>query len=163
MTNKNYQVIYFNKNDKTQKHEVLYRKYGDILDLCEHDKEIYEINFLTKKKGSPKILHAASDYRIENFVKESKQLPLETRYDKSILAQIINILSNYPFISNVYKYSINPEFKLELYYKNNNSDNGEKDFIFPTLFDIKENLFVKAKEKYSKFNTEFGEFLKKII
>ena len=129
MTNKNYQIIYYNKNDPNNKNEILYRKYGDILDLCEHDKEIYIINYLSNKKEGPNILFTSSNYRIEEFVKDSQQIPLELRYDKNILEQIINILSNYPFISNVYKYFLNPELKinLELYY-NNNENKSEKNY-----------------------------------
>ena len=160
MTNKNYQITYYNKNDKNKKYEVLYRKYGDILDLCEHDKEIYIINYLSNKKEGPNILYSSSDYRIEEFVKESKQIPLELRYDKTILEKIINILSNYPSISNIYKYSLNPELKLELYY-NNNENNNEKNYVFPTLLNICDKLFNKAKEKYEVFTTKFGEFFSK--
>ena len=160
MTNKNYQIIYYNKNDINKKYEVLYRKYGDILDLCEHDKEIYIINYLSNKKEGPTILYSSSDYRIEEFVKESKQIPLELRYDKTILEKIINILSNYPSISNIYKYSLNPELKLELYY-NTNKNNNEKNYVFPTMLDICEKLYIKAKEKYEIFNTKFGEFFSK--
>ena len=162
MTNKNYQIIYYNKNDPNNKNEILYRKYGDILDLCEHDKEIYIINYLSNKKEGPNILFTSSNYRIEEFVKNSQQIPLELRYDKNILEQIINILSNYPFISNVYKYFLNPELKinLELYY-NNNENKSEKNYIFPTLIDIYEKLFIKAKEKYEIFNTKYDEYFSK--
>jgi hypothetical protein len=162
MTNKNYQIIYYNKNDPNNKNEILYRKYGDILDLCEHDKEIYIINYLSNKKEGPNILFISSNYRIEEFVKDSQQIPLELRYDKNILEQIINILSNYPFISNVYKYFLNPELKinLELYY-NNNENKSEKNYIFPTLIDIYEKLFIKAKEKYEIFNTKYDEYFSK--
>ena len=159
MTNKNYQIIYYNKNDKSKIYEVLYRKYGDILDLCEHDKEIHIINYLSNKKEGPNILYTSSNYRIEEFVKDSKQIPLELRYDKNILEQIINILSNYPFISNIYKYSLNSEFKSELYF--NNNIKSEKSYIFLTLFDIYEKLFVKAKEKYEIFNTKYDEYFSK--
>ena len=104
MTNKNFQIIYYNKNDPNKIYEFLYRKYGDILDLSEHDKEIYIINYLSNKNEGPKILFKSENYRIVEFIKDSKIIPLELRYDKKILNDIITILSNYTFISNVYKY-----------------------------------------------------------
>ena len=114
MTNKNYQIIYYDKNEPNKIYEVLYRKYGDILDLSDHDKEIYIINYLANKKEGPKVLYASSHYRIVEYIKDYSIIPLELRYDKKVLNDIINILCNYTFISNIYKYSLNPEIKIAL-------------------------------------------------
>ena len=103
MTNKNYQVIYYDKSEPKKVYEILYRKYGDILDLADHDKEIYIINYLASKKEGPSVLYTCPNYRIIEYVKDSSIIPLELRYDKKVLNDIINILCNYPFISNIYK------------------------------------------------------------
>ena len=159
MTNKNYQIIYYNKKSPKKVYDILYRKYGEILDLSDHDKEIFIINYLSNKKEGPNILFTSKEYRFEEFVKDSTQIPLELRYDKNILNNIINILCNYPFISNVYKYSLNSELNLELYFNNNN--NKEKSYEFPTLLNIYERFLLKAKQNYEVFNTKFNEYLSK--
>ena len=158
MTNKNYQVIYYDKSEPKKVYEFLYRKYGDILDLADHDKEIYIINYLASKKEGPSVLYACSNYRIIEFVKDSSIIPLELRYDKKVLSDIINILCNYPFISNIYKYSFNPNLNLEHYYNNKHDGNTHQ---FPTLLDISEKLIIKAKDKYELFNKKFNEFFSK--
>ena len=112
MTNKNYQIIYYDKNAPNKLYEVLYRKYGDILDLSDHDKEIYIIKYLANKKEGPNVLYTSPNYRIVEYIKDSNIIPLELRYDKKVLNDIINILCNYPLISNIYKYSLNIEIKI---------------------------------------------------
>ena len=158
MTNKNYQVIYYNKKAPDKIYEVLYRKYGVVLDLSEHDKEIYIMQYLANKKEGPNVLFVKPNFRIVEFIKGSNIIPLELRYDKMILNDVINILCNYTFISNIYQYSLNPEFNIELYYNNNHDI---KKNIFPTIFDISEKLLIKAKEKYQIFNNEFNEYFTK--
>ena len=92
MTNKNYQIIYYDKNDPKKIYEILYRKYGNILDLADHDKEIFIINYLSNKKEGPSVLYACPNYRIIEYVKDSSIIPLELRYDKKVLNDIINII-----------------------------------------------------------------------
>ena len=158
MTNKNYQVIYYDKSEPKKVYEILYRKYGDILDLADHDKEIYIISYLASKKEGPSVLYACPNYRIIEYVKDSSIIPLELRYDKKVLNDIINILCNYPFISNIYKYSFNPDLNMELYYDNKHDGNIHQ---FPSLLDISEKLIIKAKDKYELFNKKFNEFFSK--
>lgn len=159
MTNQNYHIIYYNKNSPENINEILYRKYGDILDLSEHKKEIYIINYLSGKKEGPSVLYTAPNYRIVEYIKNSNIIPLELRYDKKILNEVIDILCNYTLISNVYKYELNPELNKELYYNNIKGNNDT--YIFPSLFDICEKLLKKAKSNYGIFNNKFNEFLSK--
>jgi len=159
MTNKNYQIIYYDKNDPKKIYEILYRKYGNILDLADHDKEIFIINYLSNKKEGPSVLYACPNYRIIEYVKDSNIIPLELRYDKKILNDIINILCNYPFISNIYKYSLTPELKMELYYNNHKDNNNTHKFL--SLLDISDRLLIKAKGKYELFNKKFNEYFSK--
>ena len=159
MTNKNYQIIYYDKNDPKKIYEILYRKYGNILDLADHDKEIFIINYLSNKKEGPNVLYACPNYRIIEYVKDSSIIPLELRYDKKVLNDIINILCNYPFISNIYKYSLTPELKMELYYNNHKDNNNTHKFL--SLLDISDRLLIKAKGKYELFNKKFNEYFSK--
>ena len=159
MTNKNYQIIYYDKNDPKKIYEILYRKYGNILDLADHDKEIFIINYLSNKKEGPSVLYACPNYRIIEYVKDSSIIPLELRYDKKVLNDIINILCNYPFISNIYKYSLTPELNMELYYNNQKDNNNTHKFL--SLLDISDRLLIKAKGKYELFNKKFNEYFSK--
>ena len=159
MTNKNYQIIYYDKNDPKKIYEILYRKYGNILDLADHDKEIFIINYLSNKKEGPSVLYACPNYRIIEYVKDSSIIPLELRYDKKVLNDIINILCNYPFISNIYKYSLTPELNMELYYNNQKDNNNTHKFL--SLLDISDRLLIKAKGKYKLFNKKFNEYFSK--
>ena len=159
MTNKNYQIIYYYKKDSNKIYEVLYRKYGDILDLSDHDKEIYIIKYLANKKEGPNVLYSSPNYRIVEYIQDSNIIPLELRYDKKVLNDIINILCNYPFISNIYKYFLNPEIKIELYHNNINKEENTQ--IFPSIINVYEKLLSKAKEKYEIFNSKFNEYFSK--
>ena len=159
MTNKYYQIIYYDKNDPKKIYEILYRKYGNILDLADHDKEIFIINYLSNKKEGPSVLYACPNYRIIEYVKDSSIIPLELRYDKKVLNDIINILCNYPFISNIYKYSLTPELNMELYYNNHKDNNNHHKFL--SLLDISDRLLIKAKGKYELFNKKFNEYFSK--
>ena len=157
MTNQNYQIIYNNKNEPKKINEVLYRKYGNILDLSEHDKEIYIMKYLSNKKEGPNVLYISPNYRIVEFVNDSKIIPLELRYEPKILDNVIEILCKYTLISNVYKYDIDEEIKINLYHQNENND----EYKFPSILDILEKLFIKAEKNYKKFNEKFNEYFSK--
>ena len=131
----------------TKSKEVLYRKYGNILDLSEHDKEIYIMKYLSNKKEGPNVLYISPNYRIVEFVNDSKIIPLELRYEPKILDNVIDILCKYTFISNVYKYSIDEVININLYHKNENND----EYKFPSILDILEKLFINE-NKNSKAN-----------
>ena len=157
MTNQNYQIIYNNKNEPKKINEVLYRKYGNILDLSEHDKEIYIMKYLSNKKEGPNVLYISPNYRIVEFVNDSKIIPLELRYEPKILDNVIEILCKYTLISNVYKYDIDEEIKINLYHQNENND----EYKFPYILNILEKLFIKAEKNYKKFNEKFNEYFSK--
>ena len=64
MTNKNYHITFFDSKKPEIINEILFRKYGKVLDSSEHDKEIYIMKYFAKKNEGPKILLKSNNYRI---------------------------------------------------------------------------------------------------
>ena len=156
MTNKNFHISFFNTNEPNQVYEILYRKYGKVLDSSDHDSEIFIMEFLANKKEGPKILYKSANYRIVEYIQNSTIIPLELRYDRKILNDINVILSHYSNISNIYKYSISSDLKIEF-----TKYNTDEKYKFLSIFDIYDKMLIKAKEKYNTFNIKFKEYFSK--
>ena len=154
MTNKNYHITFFDTKEPTKTYELLYRKYGEILDSSDHDPELYIMDYFSNLNEGPKILYKSSNYRIVEYIPNSSIIPLELRYDKKILNDINIILGKYSLISNIYKYSINDELKIESFEKYNTDEKR----VFPSIFDIYEKMLLKARDKYDIFNNKFKEY-----
>ena len=157
MTNKNFHVKFYDKTVPDKKYEILYKKYGNILDLSDHRLELCIIDYYSKQNEGPKALFTAENYRIEEYIKSPKIIPLELRYNNIILGQIYHILANYTLISNVYKYSISPDLQIESFIK---YDKEEKTEFYP-IFQHYEKMLKKSKEKYNIFITKFNEYFSK--
>ena len=157
MTNKNFHIIFYDTKEPTKTYDLLYRKYGEVLDSTDHDQELVIMDFFSNKNEGPKVLYKSKNYRIVEYIPNSSIIPLELRYDKKILDEIINILGKYSLISNIYKYSISSDLNIESFIK---LDNEEKN-VFPSIFNIYEKMFLKAKEKYNIFNSKFNEYFSK--
>ena len=149
MTNKNYHISFSIKNEPNKTFDILYRKYGEVLDSLTHDSEIFIMNYLSNKKEGPKVLFKCKEYRIVEYIKNSSIIPLELRYDQKILYDIYVILSKYSQISNMFTYSISSDLKFNIFNNNKN--------FFQTIFDISENMFEKAKKNYEIFSQKFAE------
>ena len=157
MTNKNFHITFFDTKEPTKTYDLLYRKYGQVLDSADHDPELIIMDFFSNKNEGPKVLYKSPNYRIVEYIQNSSIIPLELRYDKKILNEINIILGKYPLISNIYKYSISSDLNIESFIK---CDNEEKT-VFPSIFNIYEKMLLKAKEKYNIFNTQFNEYFSK--
>ena len=157
MTNKNFHVTFFDTTNPDKKCDILYRKYGKVLDSTDHKPELYIMEFFSSKNEGPKVLYSSEKFRIVEYINNSTIIPLELRYDKKVLNEVNIILGKYSLISNIYKYSISSDLKIESFIK---CDNEEK-FLFPSIFDIYEKMLVKSKEKYNIFNKKFTEHFTK--
>ena len=113
MTNKNFHIIFYDTKEPTKTYDLLYRKYGEVLDSTDHDQELVIMDFFSNKNEGPKVLYKSKNYRIVEYIPNSSIIPLELRYDKKILDEIINILGKYSLISNIYKYSISSDLNIE--------------------------------------------------
>jgi thiamine kinase-like enzyme len=115
------------------------------------------MEYFAKKNEGPKILFNSKNYRIVEYIKNSSIIPLELRYNEKILKEINNILADYSLISNIYKYAISSDLKIESFTKYNNSEKK----VFPSIFDVYEKMLEKAKEKYNIFCSKFNEYFSK--
>ena len=157
MTNKNFHITFFDTKEPTKTYDLLYRKYGHVLDSADHEPELDIMDFFSNKNEGPKVLYKSQNYRIVEYIQNSSIIPLELRYDKKILSEINIILGKYPLISNIYKYSISSDLNIESFIK---CDNEEK-AVFPSIFNNYEKMLLKAKEKYNIFNTKYNEYFSK--
>ena len=156
MTNKNYHITFFDTNTPENKYEVLFRKYGKVLDSSDHDPELFIMDYFSNKNEGPKVLFKSDNYRIVEYIQKSSIIPLELRYDKKILSELSTILAEYSLIVNNFKYSITEDLKIEYNY----SDKNNK-IKFPSIFDVYEKMLKKANEKYNTFNLKYNEYFSK--
>jgi thiamine kinase-like enzyme len=160
MTNKNYHIIFYDIKNPDKKFDLLFRKYGEVLDSTDHEPELNIMEFLSSKNEGPKVLYSSENYRIVEYINNSSIIPLELRYDKKILNEVSIILGKYSLISNILKYTISSDLQFEYEYSTD-KDNKEEKYIFPTIFDIYEKMLIKAKEKYNIFNKKFNDHFNK--
>ena len=155
MTNKNYHVTFYDTKCPEKKYEILFRKYGKVLDSTDHDVELFIMDYFSNNNEGPKVLYKSPNFRIVEYIQNSSIIPLELRYDNKILNEIYIILAKYSQITKASKYSISSD----LYITFDSDKNSE--IKFPTIFDLYEKMFSKAKENYSTFCTKYNEYISK--
>ena len=156
MTNHNYHIQFNDKNNPEKKFDILFRKYGEILEPSSHSSELSIMKFFSDKEEGPKLLYTSNQYRIDEFISNHSMIPLEFRYEPDIITDINLKLANYALISNVYKYSISPDLTIEKkLYINKNS------YKFDTIFELCEKMEKKSHDKFNEFKKKFDEYLAK--
>jgi thiamine kinase-like enzyme len=155
MTNKNYHVTFYDTKNPEKKYDILFRKYGKVLDSSDHDAELFIMDYFANNNDGPKVLLKSPNFRIVEYIHNSSIIPLELRYDNKILNDIINILAKYSLITKASKYSISSDLNITF-----DSDKNSE-IKFPTIFDLYEKMFTKAKENYSTFSTKYNEYISK--
>ena len=155
MTNKNYHVTFYDTKFPEKKYEILFRKYGKVLDSTDHDVELFIMDYFSNNNEGPKVLYKSPNFRIVEYIQNSSIIPLELRYDNKILNEIYIILAKYSQITKASKYSISSDLNVTF-----DSDKNSE-IKFPTIFDLYEKMFSKAKENYSTFCTKYNEYISK--
>ena len=155
MTNKNYHVTFYDTKFPEKKYEILFRKYGKVLDSTDHDVELFIMDYFSNNNDGPKVLYKSPNFRIVEYIQNSSIIPLELRYDNKILNKIYIILAKYSQITKASKYSISSDLNVTF-----DSDKNSE-IKFPTIFDLYEKMFSKAKENYSTFCTKYNEYISK--
>ena len=155
MTNKNYHVTFYDTKFPEKKYEILFRKYGKVLDSTDHDVELFIMDYFSNNNDGPKVLYKSPNFRIVEYIQNSSIIPLELRYDNKILNEIYIILAKYSQITKASKYSISSDLNVTF-----DSDKNSE-IKFPTIFDLYEKMFSKAKENYSTFCTKYNEYISK--
>ena len=64
MTNKNYHIIFYDIKNPDKKFDVLFRKYGEVLDSSDHEPELNIMEYFSNKNEGPKVLYSSEKYRI---------------------------------------------------------------------------------------------------
>lgn len=156
MTNHNYHIIFNDKNTPDKKHNILFRKYGEILDPSSHSSELSIMNFYSNKNEGPKLLYTSNQYRIDEYISNHQIIPLEFRYEPDVLNDINQKLAEYGLISNIYKYSISRDLNIEKkVYISNNQNN------FDTIFELSDKMYHKAIDKFNEFKAKFNDYIAK--
>lgn len=158
MTNKNFHVIVQNPVDPTQNFNFLYRIYGSVLENIGHETELIIMNYFLSKNLGAEVLVSKENFRIEKYLCNTMQIPLERRYNSDILENIYKILSEYPLISNIYKYNISNDNCLKLFNISENLEN--KNNFEVTIFDYAKKLLVVALKNFEVFKKKFVEYFK---
>lgn len=155
MTNKNYHVTFYDTKNPDKKYEILFRKYGKVLDSSDHDGELFIMDYFANNNEGPKVFYKSANFRIVEYIQNSSIIPLELRYNNKILKEIITILAKYSNITKPSKYSISSDLNITF-----DSDKSSE-IKFPTIFNLYEKMFTKAKENYSTFSTKYNEYISK--
>ena len=153
MTNKNYHVTFYDTKNPDKKYEILFRKYGKVLDSSDHDGELFIMDYFANNNEGPKVFYKSANFRIVEYIQNSSIIPLELRYDNKILKEIATILAKYSHITKPSKYSISSDLNITF-----DSDKSSE-IKFPTIFNLYEKMFTKAKENYSTFSTKYNEYI----
>ena len=153
MTNKNYHVTFYDTKNPDKKYEILFRKYGKVLDSSDHDGELFIMDYFANNNEGPKVFYKLANFRIVEYIQNSSIIPLELRYDNKILKEIATILAKYSHITKPSKYSISSDLNITF-----DSDKSSE-IKFPTIFNLYEKMFTKAKENYSTFSSKYNEYI----
>lgn len=153
-TNTNYIIIIKDKLTNKILQKYIYRKFGEISSSLNKKLEISIIKYLYDKGFGPNLLYEGKNYRICEYLENSKNLDLNHLFDEYIIINICKILNSYNLISYIYKYKITDD-KIILEKINKNK---EKIPVEDTQYNNIINIFYNNAEKnIKKFYNKFYE------
>jgi thiamine kinase-like enzyme len=115
LSNAIYKVTVYDNMDKSLL-EFVFRLFGRISDVLDRGLESMIISSLP---GCTPVIYDTDDktYRIEEYIDDASELQYHNLFDKCVLKRVINILTSYTKISDIYDYSLNlnrDEFELNI-------------------------------------------------
>ena len=158
LSNKNFIVTITNKTTKEIIEQILYRKFGEISDVVEHDLETMIINQLSKIGIAPKIyeIDPNGNFRIEQYLSNTSPIKKIEEFDNHIINQIIHILNNFSLIANVYKYEIlNNKIVHNPIFQNDEEDKKIKKISTDMFNKCMNEMYNKALKNFKIFSEEF--------
>lgn len=164
LSNYNYNVTVFDRENQKKVLEVLYRKFGEIKDCVDQKLEATIIENLSDSELSPKILFQdpEGNYRIEEFLSETVPLEKESQFKSDIIDQIIQICISYSLISSIYTFKLQSGLNFGLSY-NIVIDYGKDYRKSDVQTQVSRNFFEVTLDKlYEKAYEKFDIFLEKI-
>ena len=156
MCNQNYLVTVSEKNPKKILFQLVYKKFGIISKIGEHILESKIIEYLSKRNVGPKLYLEKKNYRLMEYINETRHIEKELLFNERILNQLSLILEIYNNFTSIYSYQIEDhKIKIEpLEVDNSSSFEGIK--VTKTYYDnIINTIYKKAKNSFIKFQNEF--------
>jgi thiamine kinase-like enzyme len=161
MCNKNYLVTIKEKTTGKKVFQFVYKKFGIIQKSGDHLLESYIIEYLSKEGIGPKLYLEKKNYRLMEYIPETRHIDKEILFDERILNQLSLILNTYNHFTSTFIYHINDNkieiepLKVKDDYNTYGNDNIN---VTKTFYDnITNVIYKKAKNSFNKFKKEFYE------
>lgn len=155
MCNQNFLVSILEKNSNKILLQLVYKKFGIMSKTGDHLLESYIIEYLSKEDIGPKLFLEKKNYRLMEYIPETRHIDKEILFNERILNQLSLILETYNHFTSTYYYNIiDNKIKIEPLYDDNTT--FKRINITKTYYDnIINTIFKKAKNSFNKFRNEF--------
>jgi thiamine kinase-like enzyme len=156
MCNENYLVKVLEKNSNKIIFQLVYKKFGIMSKTGEHLLESYIIEYLSRKDIGPKLYLEKKNYRLMEYIPETRHIEKDILFNDRIIDQLSLILDTYNHFTSTYLYHINGN-KIEIEPLKDNDDRSNKTInVTKTYYDnIYNVIYKKAKLSFNKFKKEF--------
>ena len=159
MCNENYLVKVLEKNSNKILFQLVYKKFGIMSKTGEHLLESNIIEYLSRKDIGPKLYLEKKNYRLMEYIPETRHIDKDILFNERILNQLSLILNTYNHFTSTYQYHINGnKIEIEPVKEDNNIYSDKRINNTKTYYDnIINIIYKKAKNSFYKFKNEFNQ------
>ena len=156
MCNKNYLVTVIEKNSNKTLFQLVYKKFGIMSKTGEHLLESYIIDYLSKKEIGPKLYLEKKNYRLTEYIPETRHIGKDILFNESIIDQLSSILDTYNHFTSTYYYHIQDN-KIQIEPLKDDNPSYKRINVTKTYYDnIFNIIYKKAKCSFDQFKNEFN-------
>ena len=158
MCNQNYLVTITEKKSEKTILQLVYKKFGIMSKAGDHLLESYIIEYLSKEDIGPKLYLEKKNYRLMEYIPETRHIDKDILFNERILNQLSLILNTYNHFAPTYIYHINGnKIEIEPLKEDNNIYSQKRINITKTYYDnIINIIYKKAKNSFYRFKNEFS-------
>ena len=159
MCNQNFLVTIEEKGSNLILLQLVYKKFGIMSKAGDHILESCIIDYLSKEGIGPKLYLEKKNYRLMEYIPETRHIDKELLFNERILNQLSLILNTYNHFTSTYSYQIiGNKIEIEPLNDENNASPINKIDVTKTYYDnIINVIYKKAKNSFNKFKKEFNE------
>jgi thiamine kinase-like enzyme len=159
MCNQNFLVTIEEKGSNLILLQLVYKKFGIMSKAGDHILESCIIDYLSKEGIGPKLYLEKKNYRLMEYIPETRHIDKELLFNERILSQLSLILNTYNHFTSTYSYQIiGNKIEIEPLNDENNASPINKIDVTKTYYDnIINVIYKKAKNSFNKFKKEFNE------
>lgn len=157
LCNENYLVkIVEKKNTNKILFQLVYKKFGIISKTGEHILESQIIEYLSKENIGPKLYLEKKNYRLMEYIPETKHIEKDILFDDRIINQLSLIFDTYNHFTKTYSYNINENI-IEIQPLKDANTNNSRINVTKNYYDHINLIYKMAKNSFNKFENEFSQ------